>query len=142
LSITITNGFAPESLFHLPDNCFDIVLGLDVIEHLDRANGYYLIYEIERISKFSAVPFTPNGYLWQPPAPDNKFNAHISGWKPSEFASMPNWKVYGASGFKFLYGPFAQPKYSYFSIIIGGISQKLTYYLPSIAFSYLAVLKK
>lgn len=59
-----TNKFLDES--------FDIVLALDIVEHLEYPDAIRLIYECKRISRRKAIIFTPNVFE------DNKIN--IEAW--------------------------------------------------------------
>jgi hypothetical protein len=75
-------------------------VAFDLIEHLSREDGYKLLYEVDRISAFASLIFTPNGFVWQPPTEKNSFDAHLSGWTPSEFRRMGWSKLKGHGGSK------------------------------------------
>ncbi len=112
ISVSRVKGYAPADLSQFEDNSFDLVIAFDLIEHLSRSEGYQLIYEMERISNSAIGIFTPNGFVYQPPAPNNTFNAHISGWGPKDFEELLFLDRYGHVGFKRNFGPYAQRKQS------------------------------
>ncbi len=138
-------GLAPQDLAKIPSGCFDIVIAFDVIEHLSKEEGYLLAYEMERISGSSCIVFTPNGHVWQPGTLDNPRQAHISGWRPKEFARL-GWKsIRGSTGLKFFFGPYAQLKLSDPLGIIRIASvlvSRLVLFVPGLAFSFVAVSRK
>lgn len=103
-------GVVPEDLKKIPSDKYDLVVAFDLIEHLSRENGYKLLYEVDRISKFASLIFTPNGFVWQPPTEKNSFDAHLSGWTPSELRRMGWSKQKGHGGSKRMRGPYGEPK--------------------------------
>lgn len=135
-------GLAPNDLAGIPGRSFDMVIAFDLIEHLSKADGYLLLYQMERISSHSAIIFTPNGHVWQPPSPDNPKQAHLSGWSPSEFARL-GWKTrLGATGLRGFFGPYAafKPRKQFgflrtFSVLLS----RLALLLPSLAYSFVAI---
>lgn len=144
-NFTHRNGYAPSDLKTFDENEFDVVIAFDLIEHLSKDQGYLLLYEMDRLASLASVVFTPNGFLWQPPAVNNPFNAHISGWTPSELAKM-GWKSTGLFGFKFLMGPYAAPRFEAKTGLgkvalqyIMAASQLLARRVPFLAFSFFGV---
>ena len=109
-SITRIRGIIPSSLSLIPENSFDVVLALDLIEHLSKSDGYLLLYEMDRISSSLQIVLTPNGFVWQPPSGNNPYNAHISGWSMDEFIPFGFSKILGVVGHKFFIGPYSQLK--------------------------------
>lgn len=57
-------GIVPANLNSYLDSEFDLIVALDLIEHLPKSEGYLLLYEIDRISSKSSLVFTPNGFSW------------------------------------------------------------------------------
>ncbi len=51
----------PDGLEHFVDKSFDVVLMLDIIEHLEKPRALRLIEEAERIAKDRIILFTPDG---------------------------------------------------------------------------------
>lgn len=85
---------APADLHMFPDNSFDSVFLLDVVEHMSKVDGLNAIEEAKRIARESVHVFTPLGFMEQHVGPDdddgwgysgNELQTHISGWEPSEF---------------------------------------------------------
>jgi len=110
MSLEHSCGQAPGALAQYSSRSFDFVVCLDMIEHLEKSDGYRLLYEIERISQGSLIR-TPNGFVWQPPHKSNPFQAHISGWTPKELRQL-GWKIqFGDSGQKSLVGGGTYPKW-------------------------------
>jgi 2-polyprenyl-3-methyl-5-hydroxy-6-metoxy-1,4-benzoquinol methylase len=145
INITRKLGYLPGDLKLIPDNEFDLVIAIDLIEHLTKSQGYLLLYEIDRISKGSTALMTPNGFAWQPPAENNPYNAHLSGWNMTELRHL-GWKVCrGQIGLKQLYGPYAIQKYQGNSkLILEGIAilKIVTYLFPKASFSIFVTKKK
>ena len=136
-------GLAPASLEALDSGSFDVVMAFDVIEHLPKDQGYLLIYQMERLSAQAAIVFTPNGWVWQPPSPNNPFNAHVSGWKPNEFPRSLGWKVIGQHGPKWAFGPYGIAKPMFAGNVVGrSILESLsaiTAMAPATSYAFLAI---
>ena len=139
-------GVLPQAMFSIPNNAFDVVIAFDVIEHLEKSNGYLLLYEMDRVGSDFQVVFTPTGFLWQPPSRNNPHNAHISGWHPKELKIL-GWKTQtGLMGFKWLMGPYGAQRFSSssrigtaFLSIVMKLSQIFARPLPRLAHSFFAV---
>jgi SAM-dependent methyltransferase len=110
VEVSRLNGLVPQDLEKVNDSSFDLVIAFDLIEHLSKNDGYILLYEIDRISSTTSIIFTPYGFVWQPPSFNNSFNAHISGWTPSELKKLGWKKLRGHTGFRCMYGPYGLPK--------------------------------
>jgi SAM-dependent methyltransferase len=100
-----------KALSKIDSNSFDLVVCMDVIEHLSKADGYRLVYEMNRITAKGIGLSCPNGFVWQPPSPDNPFQAHISGWSVKDLRSLGLKKIRGANGLKLLTGAFQKKLY-------------------------------
>ena len=110
LIATVHQGEAPQAMSIFQDDEFDFVTTFDLIEHFPKHQGYQLLYELDRIGKYGSSVFTPNGFVWQPGASNNKFNAHLSGWTPKELRRL-GWETqYSAGGLKVLHGPYGRLK--------------------------------
>ena len=141
-NVTHFPGEAPDDLSEFQSDDFDIVVAFDLIEHLSKENGYILAYEIDRLCRWTSLVFTPNGFVWQPPSANNKFNAHISGWTPGELRSL-GWKPsFGHTGFKWLFKSYGLPAYNRrVSRTLSYASALLVRKIPRIAFSFSAIKK-
>ena len=79
----------------LPDKSVDTVFALDFIEHLDKADGFRMLREAERVARRQIVVFTPHGFFPQsyddPRKPDRwgmdggYWQTHRSGWATEDF---------------------------------------------------------
>lgn len=133
-------GMVPGELNSIGDDAFDIVIAIDLIEHLDKSDGYKLLYEMDRVSRRLSIIFTPNGFVWQPPSINNPLNAHISGWRPNELSSLGWTRNYGFGGLKFLVGPYGIPKSSNLALkLLRRLSIFIVFNFPRFAFSFAAV---
>jgi hypothetical protein len=121
VSIERVKGVVPGDLSDIQTNSYDLVVAFDLIEHLSRDEGYRLLYEIDRIAQHASLIFTPNGFVWQPPTPNNSFDAHLSGWTPAEFRSLGWKKIKGHVGAKAFRGPYALPSVNLRNRIIRNI---------------------
>ncbi len=134
-------GVVPEVLSQFEDDFFDITIALDLIEHLPFHSGMSLLYELDRITQEKSIIFTPNGFVWQPPAENNAFNAHLSGWDPKTFKKLGWSHIKGITGFKYKYGPYGiqKKRSNRISFFIYLLTLPLVYRIPKIAFSFVAI---
>lgn len=74
------------------DKSFDLVIALDIVEHLEKDEALAMISECERIAKKAVVIETPEGFI-----PQNidiqghgadEWQTHRSGWSQEEFIKM------------------------------------------------------
>jgi hypothetical protein len=93
-----------------PPTSFDCVLAYDLIEHLSKENGLELLTMMESIARRRVVVFTPNGFLAQAGSNDNPWQAHRSGWTPSELQAK-GYRVIGMNGWKRLRGDRATTRW-------------------------------
>lgn len=134
-------GIIPQSLSDIQDDSYNFVLALDLIEHLSKEEGYQLLYEMDRISSFTTSLLTPNGFSWQPPSVNNKFNAHISKWTSSELKQLGWRKSQGQIGFKKFYGPYGLARYQgriFLVLEVVAILKIISFFYPRISFSFFA----
>jgi SAM-dependent methyltransferase len=132
-------GTAQDFLESRGPKSVDGVVLLDLIEHFEKAEGLRLLGLVEQIARKKVVVFTPVGFVSQPPAPDNPWQEHRSGWAPKEFRER-GYTVTGASGWKPMRGMYARwrrPKIVCAPISI--LSEPIVYYLPELAFAQHAV---
>jgi hypothetical protein len=89
---------------------FDCVVALDLIEHLDKADGQRLLGVMERVARRKVIVFTPNGFVPQRAYDDNPYQAHRSGWTADEMRGA-GYRLWGVNGWKPLRGERAEPRW-------------------------------
>lgn len=121
-------------------NSFDLVICMDVIEHLTKKEGLKLIKRMEIWAKKKVVIYTTNGYVSQNGYDNNILQKHRSGWTAQELRNS-GYNTHGVYGWKFLRGHKSQLKYRpYIAFrILADITQKVTYRVPDHAFGLLSV---
>jgi len=68
---------------------FDLVLLLDIVEHLEKKESIKLLEMAEKIARIAVIIETPKGYIpqnidiWE--WGGHKYQTHRSGWEPEEF---------------------------------------------------------
>lgn len=119
---------------------FDVVLALDLIEHLTKEEGNKLLKIMERIARDKVIVFTPNGFLGQGKYRGNPLQKHKSGWKIKEFKTK-GYKVLGIHGWKKLRGEFSKIKFKpkMFWRVISDITQKRVKKRPENAFQIFCI---
>jgi hypothetical protein len=93
-----------------PPRSIDCVVTLDVIEHLEKADGLRFLEQLEAVASKRVVVFTPNGFVPQPAEPGNEWQLHRSGWSAAEMRAR-GYRIIGVGGWRPLRGPYAQPKW-------------------------------
>lgn len=95
-SFLIFQADALQFLSLLPRQSLDSVFLVDVIEHLPKEAGYFLLQECERVARRQIVLFTPLGFLCQEYEyaeedawgfHGGQWQRHLSGWTPEDFDS-------------------------------------------------------
>lgn len=110
-SFLAKTGDLLSTLREIPDNSYDLVFMLDVIEHLSKENGYLALYELNRVSTYGIGITTPNGFVWQTPDDNNPFQAHISGWAVGDLRRAGFDKILGLHGLRILTQPYGKKRY-------------------------------
>jgi 2-polyprenyl-3-methyl-5-hydroxy-6-metoxy-1,4-benzoquinol methylase len=123
-------------------NSFDVVIAIELLEHLAKEEGYALIQKMETWARKKVIITTPNGYLWQNGYDDNPLQEHKSGLSVQELRKL-GFKIYGMNGWRRLKGYRGTIKYrpQLLWLIISDISQWLVFYYPKMAFQLFAVKK-
>lgn len=67
------------------DDFFDIVLAIELIEHLSNEEGLKMLNEVERVSKGQVIITTPHGFTATKERWGNPHMEHVSGWHPMDF---------------------------------------------------------
>jgi SAM-dependent methyltransferase len=91
----------------LPDA--DVILMLDVIEHLTKDAGTRLLSALEQKARLVIV-YTPHKFLYQTATTDNPFQKHHSGWELNDFRSL-GYEVSGSAGWLFIHQTFRDPEF-------------------------------
>lgn len=86
----------------MKEKSFDVVLLLQVVEHLDKGVGIKLLKKAIKIAKKCIIISVPNGKCDQEGYNSNSHNKHISTWNVSALRKM-GFKVYG-QGLRIIYG--------------------------------------
>lgn len=86
-----------DILPHLPDDSIDTATAIDVIEHLEREDGFALLEQLMRIVRHQIVISTPLGFYPQHYEPDERdrwgmdgghWQTHRSGWTPDDLLAL------------------------------------------------------
>lgn len=145
LKAKIVQGVAPFDLSKFSDKEFDIVVCSHVIEHIPKEQGYVLMYELDRITRFISLISTPNGFSWQTPWDASMkrdwYNAHLSAWTPKELKECGYIKQFGEVGLKILFGPgaAAKLKFNYFGKLLLGVFYPLIQKFPNHTYAFSAI---
>lgn len=138
----IHNEYFHDNILNIsfPQKSYDLVLSSEVIEHLDRKDGFVLLNNAERWAKKKVIITTPNGYIKQDSYDDNPLQIHKSGWSIEDFKKR-GYRVYGIGGLKFLRGERGEIRYKPYFLwkIVNDVFQKIVFYLPILAFQLFAV---
>ncbi|MCK4478262.1 class I SAM-dependent methyltransferase [Candidatus Bathyarchaeota archaeon] len=111
---------------------FDIVLCLELIEHLPKNDSEMLMNKIEEIARIQVIISTPVG-----------FHHGKSGWTPIEF-EQKGYKLRGITGLRCLNNEMCKSTFLQQSIVfnlISYLSNFLAYFVPNFAHCMLAVKK-
>jgi ubiquinone/menaquinone biosynthesis C-methylase UbiE len=103
------------------DKTFDVATCIEVIEHLPKNNGFYLLNELERIAK-KVIITTPNVSFKQEALDNNPFQKHLSRWFVKDFIER-GYKVKGVGDFM-----FSGRKIRYLSFFLSKFSEALLAY--------------
>lgn len=117
----------------------DAVVALDLIEHLERDAALALVASFEQVARRRVVLFTPNGFVAQPPAPDNPFQEHRSGFTVADLRRL-GYVVQGVHGLRWLLGPYAECRLRPAVLWrrVSDLTAPLTAAIPQLAFGLLA----
>lgn len=124
---------------HFSPDSFDVVVALDVIEHLTKEGRSELIKRMQRWASKKVIISVPNGYSPGHPVDANPFQEHRACWSPAELTErgfrlrgigvkLPG---YGSTGLLFYvvrYGTYPL--------------RFLTYYYPRLAYDIVGIYDK
>lgn len=86
----------------IKEKSYDAVILLQVIEHLDKRTGLYLLKKAMKIAKKCVIISVPNGFSYQEEYDGSVYHKHISAWDVLDLRKL-GFKVYG-QGIKIIYG--------------------------------------
>lgn len=90
-AMTVT-GTLPQAAQQFTSKSYDVVLLLDVIEHLEKADAKLVLAEAARIARRLVIVYTPDGYVTQPSISPwgmgiNSLQAHRCGFSADELGA-------------------------------------------------------
>lgn len=91
------------SLVHtFEEKSFDCVFASELIEHLEKDEGFELLRQMEKVARKRVVITTPVGFLPQESFENNPWQIHCSGWSVEEMRNR-GYSVVGLNGAKFVW---------------------------------------
>jgi predicted TPR repeat methyltransferase len=136
--LVVADARALDALFD--PSSFDAVLAVDLLEHLERDEGYALLAAMEQLARERVVLFTPNGFVAQREREGNPFQIHRSGWTADELRRL-GYRVVGVHGLRFLRGEEAcirwRPRRGW--ALAADLTQPLARRAPALAYHLLAI---
>jgi len=121
---------------HFEKKSVDIVLCLEVVEHLDKEDGIRLIKDMEKIARRQVIISTPVGTFRQtsPESKANPHQRHRATWSPREFRAM-GYKVRGSGVYRIndersLLSCFPLKPLGYLIYVLAG---PFVYFIPKIS---------
>jgi len=123
----------------LPPASFDAVMMIDLLEHLEPADGLALLGKAQRLARKKVIVFTPNGFVRQDEYGGNPLQVHRSGWTVEDLRGR-GYRLYGIGGLKALRGDLAIPRRPrVVTRPLANLTQPAVYRHPKHAFHLLAV---
>jgi SAM-dependent methyltransferase len=139
-----------------PEDSFDAILMIEVLEHLPKESGSEILKKAEKWAKKKVIISTPNGYFPAESVDSNEHQKHLSGWSFDELAKL-GFKGYGLGGLKNFYRESNagqslfdedaifenirfKPKKLFYAV--NGLAQIITYHFPKKSFEMFAVKEK
>ena len=135
-----------------PENSFDAVLMIEVLEHLPEEDGMGILRKIAKWAKKKIIISSPNGFIPQKEIDNNLLQKHLSGWDYEKMRKL-EFKSYGLAGLKLLRQEVQSDtmgddlktsvrfKHKFFWFIVATSSQIFTYFFPKYAFGLFSIKK-
>jgi len=132
--LKIYDGLLLSDVRFLPirKKTFDVILLLDVLEHLYKAEGRLLLRKIEELATKRLVVFTPVNFLPQDAVDENVYQQHKSGWCPDEIRTL-GYHIRGVNSFYILRAELSRIR---FSGIVGMMISILSHLLDPLFFFF------
>jgi len=121
------------------DKSFDVILCLEVIEHLKKEDALRIIENLRKLARKQVIISTPVGVCHQEEIDNNPCQRHESSWNPEEFKKL-GFKVRG-SGLRRLYlkqGHFTSGFIRNLAFSLSYVFP-LAYFFPKLAFQMVCV---
>lgn len=112
------------------DRSFDLVLLSEVLEHLEKKQGYVMLKQLEKIARKLIVITVPQGFVEQTPVGGINAEKHRSAWYAGEFRKL-GYRIIGI-GCRLVKYPLAE-KHPYLWGVIHYIFTPIAYLMPGIA---------
>ncbi|RJO62661.1 MAG: class I SAM-dependent methyltransferase [Dehalococcoidia bacterium] len=135
------DAYITGNVLDLPFNehSYDLVLSMQMLEHLDKEDGYALIDKMEKTARRQVIITTPVGFHELLDHPGTGGADHKSGWSVDEFHKR-GYTVKGnklrieryAGNIIYKHTPWLAPVHSAFWLTLGVILAPLPYYFPGI----------
>lgn len=136
-----------------PENSFDAVILIEVLEHLPEDVGLKILEKAEKWAKKKIIISSPNGFISQKEVDNNPLQKHLSGWNVRKMRGL-GFDVHGLAGLKSLRQEVQndtmgddlttsiklRPRIIWF--IIATLSQIFVYHFPKLAFELFSVRRK
>ncbi len=83
----IHSRYIRSDIRNLPmkDKSFDVVIGLQVLEHLQKKDAWKVLEKMEKIARKQVIVAMPVGKTYHPAVDDNKYQLHLSAFYPKEY---------------------------------------------------------
>lgn len=125
-NVLILHGTWDSVIKLFPNHSIDSIFLIDVIEHIEKDEGWNLLKECERVARKQIVIFSPLGFVsqeyqsgdvdgWGLDGTD--WQVHKSGWVPEDFDN--SWKILGSKEYHYVdpKGEIIDPPYGALWII-------------------------
>ena len=143
-----------------PENSFDAVIMIEVLEHLPKKVGREILKKAEKWARKKVIISTPNGFFPMGDVDKNQYQTHLSGWTAKELFKE-GFECRGICGLRCFYNKenevetlineeksknisFCNIKFKpqRFFFILAGVSQIIAYFFPKYSFEIFAVKRK
>ncbi len=136
-----------------PENSFDAVIMIEVLEHLPEDDGYAILKKAEKWARKKIIISSPNGFLSQKEVDNNPMQKHLSGWNYKKMKKL-GFRTMGLAGLKFLWHEIESDtmqsdqlerirlKPKSFWLAVAALSQIIVYYFPKLSFGLLSIKNK
>ncbi len=136
-----------------PENSFDAVILIEVLEHLPESVGLEILNKAGKWARKKVIVSSPNGFINQKEVDNNPLQKHLSGWDKNTMTKL-GFKCNGLAGIKSLRREVQnntmgddittsirfEPKFFWF--VIATFSQIFTYFIPTLAFELFSIKNK